>query len=156
MTGRGKWRVRPWVAVVSVIVLAIFGLFMYAIRPIKTAANTTILLVTDLQVDEFEAAYQRLCEAERGRLGFDEWVASAGSDYGFLADMSIRVLGAAKQYPDGQDLDRAIDQAWTELDVFRGEVVETWRLHMVREGEFLVYPGDWKVCGIEFRGERAA
>lgn len=61
--------------------------------------------------------------------------------------------GVDSQYPDGETLEGGISEAWWDFEVHR-EGLEIWRVHLLREREWWEFKGDWKVCGIEFRGDR--
>lgn len=150
-----RWRVRPWLAVLSGMVAVLFGLFVYWTGPVNTTGNTAIWFTNDVRSGVFEDAYERLCRAERDRMSLEEFMAEDGGDYAVFRDPVRGIRGADEQYPNAQTLDRAIDRAWSEVDVFRDGTVETWRLLMVREGEWLLSAGLWKVCGIDLREERA-
>lgn len=147
------WTVRA----LAVILILIGGVFLWSIRPVETAGNTGIWFLLDLgthaQADP-EEAYDRLCAAEKARLDRAQFTASDFGEYSALAARGA--VGAETQYPELDTLNRDIQAAWVEHEVQDGDIIETWRLNLVRERKWWDWRGDWKICGIEFRNERPA
>lgn len=140
-----------WVAITVGVALVLFGLFVYFTRSINTTGNTAIWFSGELRSGHFEEAHARLCSAQRAEIPIEEFIPTEGAQYSVFRDQRGTIFGADQQYPDEETLDRRIDEAWTELEIRGAEDVQVVRLNMVREGEWLLGSGEWKVCGIEVR-----
>jgi hypothetical protein len=143
---------RLWLVIIAVVFITLLGLFLLTTREVNTTGNTAIWFAGEIKSGALPDAYERLCESEHQRLAIDEFVATQGDNYGVLRDHPGTVFVGDQQYADESTLDRAIDAAWTELEIRGAETTEIWRLRLVREGEGLLSLGSWKVCGIEFVG----
>jgi hypothetical protein len=104
-----------------------------------TAGNATIDFMAAMTSGDFDDAYGRLCASERDAIARREFVGTEGGRFALLGDMRS-VLGAGTSYAEDVDtLDGDVRTAWNEVDGRIGGEAQTWRLSLVREG-------DWKVC----------
>jgi hypothetical protein len=148
-----RWTIRG----IAVLIILYFGLAVGFLIPVNTAGNVALRFIADLEPlnqADIEMSFATLCESEQERIGVDAFVDTRGAEYSALGNFGV--VGAATQYPETDTLQRNITEAWVEFDVTKGNVIETWRLYMIRERDWWEWKGDWKVCGIEFRGERPA
>lgn len=143
-----RWTVR----ILALIVIAVGALILYMEAPVKSAGNTGIWFIAQLEGFRGgdEPDFQQLCSTEQERIGRDQFIETGGAEYSVLAN--VGAVGAAAQYPDdAETLSSDIQQAWEEYEITTTDGEQTWRIYLNREREWWQIKGDWKICGIERR-----
>ncbi|HJQ75705.1 MAG TPA: hypothetical protein VJ948_00410 [Acidimicrobiia bacterium] len=145
-----RWAIR----LIAVIVIVAGAWILWSERQVNTAGNAVAWFIGDLEPTagaSAEGAYDRLCEAEQERIAKHEFLRTGGSDYDFLGEFGVSALDS--QYPDHETLRSDITAVWWDLEIERERDREIVRINMVRERDWWEFQGDWKICGVEFRGE---
>ena len=141
--------------IAAIVVLGLFATYVFGMNAkVSWPGNSGIHFAGNVQRGEFESAYDYLCEMLRADITPAEFAAANGHEFAAFREFPGSIFGAEGEYDSIERIDRSIDEAWEDYDMVNPETTQTWRLSLVREGEWLLSGGDWRVCGIEFRGER--
>jgi len=110
----------------------------------ETAGNSTVQFLTDLQDEDYDAAYRNLCGRLRSQYTAEEFAARGGGEFGDAVRRGAFLLEST-QYPDVETQEEDVLGAWTEVEgSFEGRML-VWRVDLVKED------GDWHVCDINLR-----
>jgi len=144
-----------WTFRIVAVLLILYGLNILLLsQPVRTPGNIQIWFAGDLSQSvsrDLDAAYGRLCVAEKERIPLAFFRETGGADYSVLSQGTV--YGGDSEFSFDR-LPDDVDDVWTELVVdrsFQGGPIEVWRLSQVRERDWWQLGGDWKICGIEQR-----
>ena len=140
--------------------LLVLGLLVvtmaYILSPysdVRSPGNSGIEFASILKRGDFETAYSLLCEEPQAQQSLELFTSTNGGDYRPFRLYPGSIFGSAAEHRF-TDIDRSVDSSWKEYDLVNPDTTLTLRLQMVREAGLPFTSGDWKMCGIENRGER--